>query len=265
MATSFAQFNPTRIRSYVFRLPFFTRVVLLGIIIIWISGLQGIWNIEQWGALIPDEINLGSLYRLNTYPVIHVHLVHALFNILALAPLLERFEAEHGTLVTLAMFAGPLSTLPAGLYLLIERGIWRGNNPILGSGTWVFELLAIETMKTYRANPYFSVGPYKIPTWSTPIIATLFVSFLIPNTSLLAHLCSVAVGIVFGMGYLKFLAPPEKVLRWVEGKMDLLGRIPHYVSVDQKTYGRYGVLPTSNAAEGVTPATYTASTQRLGP
>ena len=48
------------------------------------------------------------------------------------------------------------------------------------------------------------------------------------------------------MGYLKFLAPPERILRWVEGKLNLLGRLPHYVSIDQKTYGRYGVLPSSH-------------------
>ena len=47
-----------------------------------------------------------------------------------------------------------------------------------------------------------------------------------------------------GLGYLKILAPPEKVLRWIEGKLNLLGRLPHYVSIDQKTYGRYGILPT---------------------
>ena len=52
-----------------------------------------------------------------------------------------------------------------------------------------------------------------------------------------------------GLGYIRFLAPPEKVLRWIEGKLNLLGRLPHYVSVDQKTYGRYGVLPTSNATD----------------
>ena len=64
------------------------------------------------------------------------------------------------------------------------------------------------------------------------------------------------------LGYLKFLAPPEKILRWIEGKMNLLGRLPHYVSVDQKTYGRYGVLPTTNA---VTSIGLVGSSQRLGP
>lgn len=48
-----------------------------------------------------------------------------------------------------------------------------------------------------------------------------------------------------GFGYIKFLVPHEKVLRFVESKLNLLGRLPHYVSVDQKTYGRYGVLPTT--------------------
>jgi hypothetical protein len=63
---------------------------------------------------------------------------------------------------------------------------------------------------------------------------------------------------------LKFLAPPEWALRWIEGKLNLLGRLPHYVSVDQKTYGRFGVLPTTNASSSLEMG-LTGSTQRLGP
>jgi hypothetical protein len=73
-----------------------------------------------------------------------------------------------------------------------------------------------------------------------------------------------------GLGYLKFLAPPERILRWIEGKMNLLGRLPHYVSVDQKTYGRFGVLPTTNSTLAGTVDNgialgYVGSSQRLGP
>lgn len=69
-----------------------------------------------------------------------------------------------------------------------------------------------------------------------------------------------------GLGYLKFLAPPEWILRWIEGKLNLLGRLPHYVSVDQKTYGRYGVLPTTNApADTGIALRFTDPGQRLGP
>jgi len=46
------------------------------------------------------------VYRVNTFPLIHRNLLHTLFNILALAPLLERFETEFGTLTSLALFFG---------------------------------------------------------------------------------------------------------------------------------------------------------------
>lgn len=46
------------------------------------------------------------VYRLNTYPIIHTGFFHALLNALALTPLLERFEAEHGTLTSIALFVG---------------------------------------------------------------------------------------------------------------------------------------------------------------
>lgn len=52
--------NPARIRSYLLRLPLFTRLVLLVIVAFWLLELQTIWSVEQWGALIPEEVNLGT-------------------------------------------------------------------------------------------------------------------------------------------------------------------------------------------------------------
>lgn len=116
----------------------------------------------------------------------------------------------------------------------------------------------------------------------------VFVYALVPGTSLIGHLCSVAVGylckastpgrcmsvallglltfspLTVGLGYLRFLAPPEKPLRWVESKLNLLAIVPHYVSVDQKTYGRFGVLPSASPS-GTAPINLAGSTQRLGP
>lgn len=139
----------------------------------------------------------------------------------------------------------------------------------------------MEAVKTYKTNPFFQLGDYKIPTWITPFVMVLFVSFLVPNTSFLGHVCGLAFGYgckcslslstetiadlcLGGLGYLKFLAPPEKILRWIEGKMNLLGRLPHYVSVDQKTFGRFGVLPTTTPTTD-TPLGYVGGSQRLGP
>ncbi|KAJ5532938.1 hypothetical protein N7494_009490 [Penicillium frequentans] len=255
-------FNPSRVRSYLVRLPLFTRLVLLVILVFWLLEFQSVWSVVQWGSLIPDECNLGTMYRLNTYPLIHTGFFHAALNTVALTPLLERFEAEHGTLTAVALFLGPLSTLPAGLYLLVEKAILHWNTPIVGSSVWVFLLLGSEAIRTFKSHPYFSLGPYKIPTWTSPLAACIVLSILVSNVSFLGtSLCN-----SFGLGYLKVFVPPEKVLRWIEGKLNLLGRLPHYVSVDQKTYGRYGVLPTANVAGNgnATPLSYLGSNQRLG-
>lgn len=60
MAPSLPSFNPARLRSYIFRLPLFTRIVLLLIVIFWILELQSAWNVVQWGALYPNKVNLGT-------------------------------------------------------------------------------------------------------------------------------------------------------------------------------------------------------------
>ena len=60
MAPTLPQFNPARLRSYIFRVPLFTRIILLLITLFWILEFQTAWNITQWGALVPLEVNLGT-------------------------------------------------------------------------------------------------------------------------------------------------------------------------------------------------------------
>lgn len=52
----------------------------------------------------------------------------------------------------------------------------------------------MEAIKTYKSNPYFIIGDVKIPTWTTPLVLSIFTSVLIPNTSFLGHLSGLAVG-----------------------------------------------------------------------
>lgn len=46
------------------------------------------------------------MYRTNTYPFIHTGVYHLVINLMGVLPLLERFEAGHGTLTSLALFFG---------------------------------------------------------------------------------------------------------------------------------------------------------------
>ncbi|KIW00835.1 uncharacterized protein PV09_07595 [Verruconis gallopava] len=252
MASSFPQMNPQRIRSYILRLPLCTRLICILIVAFWVAGISH--GFQNWASLAPEAVFSGSMHRLNTYPFLHLGLIHTLANLLALTPLLERFESEHGTLVTIVMFTGPFATFPAAIYLLIAY-IFGIHTPILGASIWVFLLLASSIVQQSKTQPYIAPPAflnlpqtYRIPTAALPILIILLTSFLstlhvIPATSLLGHLAGALIGYLWGLGYIKFLAPPEKVLRWIEAKLNLLGRIPHYVSVDQKVFGRYGILP----------------------
>jgi len=56
---SFPQFNPTRIRSYVLRLPFATRVLLAAIVGLWIATLPFPW-IRDFGRLEPAKMDLSQ-------------------------------------------------------------------------------------------------------------------------------------------------------------------------------------------------------------
>jgi hypothetical protein len=154
------------------------------------------------------------------------------------------------------------STFPAALYLLLEY-IFHLNTPVEGASIWIFLLLSAQILHQSRTVPVYEIPQmgllprvYRIPTASIPIILIIFTSVLstlhiFPPTSMLGHLCGALIGYLWGLGYIKFLAPPEKILRWIESKLNLLGRIPHYVSVDQKVYGRYGVLPQATVQNGV--------------
>ena len=41
-----------------------------------------------------------------------------------------------------------------------------------------------------------SISTYRIPTWTTPLVGLIFVTALVPNTSFLGHVCSVATGYI---------------------------------------------------------------------
>ena len=152
------------------------------------------------------------------------------------------------------------------MYVFFER-IFRLDTTVMGASIWVFLLVGVEAIRTYRQNPSLIIASVPVPTWATPLFFVFVIAVFVPNTSLPGHLAGLGVGYLCGLGYLKFLSPPETALRWIEARLNLLARVPHYVSVDQKTYGRFGVLPSvSTGATGTAPAIgLVGSTQRLGP
>lgn len=66
--------------------------------------------------------------------------------------------------------------------------------------------MGMEAIRTFKTNPYLVIGTHHIPTWTTPLLLIFAVAVLMPGTSLLGHLCGVA------MGYFGKLQPFETYL-----------------------------------------------------
>ena len=52
--------NNLRARSYATRVPLFTRGVLAGIVVFWVVGVQSVWDVRAWGALVPDRVGTAT-------------------------------------------------------------------------------------------------------------------------------------------------------------------------------------------------------------
>lgn len=78
------------------------------------SRLRESGDVKEMDSLSFDHLSAASeanhtiraVHRLNLFPLTHLNFLHMFFNMLAIAPLLERFEAEFGTIVTLSLFTG---------------------------------------------------------------------------------------------------------------------------------------------------------------
>ena len=152
-----------------------------------------------------------------------------------------------------------------------------------GRSIWGFLLFGIEAIRHSKTVPYVVInGQPTIPTWTAPLALVVVTAVLMPGSSALGHLSGLAVGYActlsvrpflvrqtltaaVGLEYIKFLAPPEWALRWIEGKLKLRTWLPYYVGVDQKAPGRFNVLPLTNL--GTAPAAapgFMGTVQRLG-
>jgi hypothetical protein len=58
MSFSFAQVDPSRIRSYLQRLPLFSRVLLGVIAVFWIASFRN--GFQEWAQLAPDKVLKGE-------------------------------------------------------------------------------------------------------------------------------------------------------------------------------------------------------------
>lgn len=223
-----------KLEDYLMRLPVLTRIVMLLIAVFHFAAVFGL-PMAEYFALDPSKMDLGQMHRLNTYPLVHLGLLHAVLNLIALTPLLERFERECGTLKTLLLVLGPLVTFPGFLYLGIEMFLLNGRTVVAGASALVFTFMAIESIKTFAFQPYYLIAGHEIPSYFTPIFWMVVTAFLMPGTSLLGHFSGLVIGYAYACRYLRLLEPSEWLMTKIEQKLSFIfSRVPFYVGLDRR-------------------------------
>ncbi|KAF8444314.1 hypothetical protein BGX38DRAFT_711897 [Terfezia claveryi] len=236
------------LRTYLTKLPLLTVLISGLCVLLWVVEAVTTLPVGEFLRLDPRAMGLSQLHRINTYPLVHLGWLHLLLNLVAWIPLSERFEREVGSAKMGGLVLGPLVTIPAAIYLLVEMGLLGGSTSVSGLSALILTLITIDAVRTSVHQPTFILFGKTLSTLYTPVITLSILFLLFPLSSLLGHLCGVAVGYAYGLKYLSKLDPPDWILVKVEGKLSQWGAMRKlngwgWVGVEGREEGRYMWLP----------------------
>lgn len=203
----------TRVGQWWAGVPFITSglVAVCGIIylVCLLVGYDSFYEICFWPAQLVSRL---QVYRIYTSVVFHGSVLHVMFNMMALVPIGSGLERIMGSVrylhVTLL-----LATCNAVLHLLIAY--LAAHNPLhpypffmdectIGFSGIIFAMIVMET--SLNGNQSRSVfGLFNVPgKWYAWILLILF-QLLMPNVSLLGHLCGILSGFAYTYGLFNYL------------------------------------------------------------
>lgn len=163
-----------------------------------------------------------DLNTLSFYIFPHLDIFHLVVNLVALYPLLSRYERAHGTVYT-GITLNVLAVVTALQYCLVGLVLYpnEGAAGLLGI---VFSLLMFFCYKEHFAFPVcytFKVGgsEYLIPTLGFPFLNLIAVAIIVPQASFFGHLAGISAGYLLATDRLKLLFPALKIVLWIEKKL----------------------------------------------
>ncbi|KAI5063045.1 hypothetical protein GOP47_0021592 [Adiantum capillus-veneris] len=198
----------TRVSQWWTAVPFVTSaIVLLCGIIYTVCLLFGYDSFYQV-CFLPSSITAKfEVYRTYTSTLFHVSILHLFFNMLALVPIGSGLERILGSvryshvLFLIATFNGVLHWLFALLAAHNPLGSYTYfmNECSVGFSGMIFAMIVMETSLSGVQNRSI-FGFFNVPaTWYAWILLILF-QLLMPNVSLLGHLCGILSGFAYTYG-----------------------------------------------------------------
>lgn len=195
-------------------------------------------SINDHIALSPTDLFKLDLNRVSLYPLGHLSIFHVLMNVLALITPLSNFERRHGTVYTGVVLN--LLAVSTAIPYCILGSVFIPNTKIIGASAWAFSFAGYFAYKESLIKPTFQITPsHSLPTLATPLIPLILIAIFVPGSSFFGHLFGLISGYALAYGYLAKLAPPSKVIEFIESKLDgLINLIPsmfiYYREVEAK-------------------------------
>ncbi|TQE10833.1 hypothetical protein C1H46_003533 [Malus baccata] len=205
----------TRLRQWWESIPFLTSAVVgVCATIYLVCLLVGYDSFYEVCFSPSDVVSRFQVYRIFTSIIFHGSVLHVLFNMMALVPLGSELERIMGTVRLLYMII-LLAISNAVLHLLIALLV--SYNPIhpsqylmdecaIGFSGILFSMIVIETsLSGHQSRSVF--GLFNVPAkWYAWILLVVF-QVVMPNVSLLGHLCGILSGFAYTYSLLNFLIP----------------------------------------------------------
>ena len=144
-------------------------------------------------------------WRAVTYCFLHANAIHLAFNVLALLQLGGSLERRVGPIGLLKVM-GALNAISVILYCLgcygldlalgMDTAFTKAST--VGYSIILFGMLTVESVRlTHSREQVVLYGVMKVPKVVMPWIVVAFMYLLVPNSSLIGHVCGVLSGYIF--------------------------------------------------------------------
>ena len=178
-----------------------TAAILLAIAVVWIAEIREFERMLTRGAIVPDLLQRGELWRIFTAMFLHAGWLHWAVNSWALYQLGTLYEVMFGS-VRFAMIyfvSGAVASIASSLF--VETASVGASGAVLGIlGAFIF---SIRRSPQWRNEPWTKGLISQLMFWA---FLNLVLGFSVPHIDNTAHIAGMVTGLI--LGFIPHRVPP---------------------------------------------------------